>query len=494
MARCPVCSTLLFRRRVDGIELDGCPACGGVFFDKGELNQLVRKPETLRRVDSEFQPVETAMAPQRTGICPRCAHPLKAFEHPSLPGIQVDGCHGCKGIWLDHGEPTAIADRLAPPAPAAPSPVPEETLPATPIGIAPQLMAYAPAPLPTMQAAPAIDASAALARNRADPTATAGLPLVRGQPAGSLSEGNWLDRILRALRFLGNSFSLALEQPALLYPLLAGALFNIVLCFASVSWVLRKMQDGASAEAAMRVAQANVGRWLQGNYGLLIGGLVLTLVLGHLINNVIMGMTVSMIDAWLKGLKVSASTAFRDVLKNLFAIIGLAVIGAIVDIVVSLLRGSGDRRSIGGAVLNSITRAIAAAIEAAWTVLHFLLLPVIMIEDTGLGNALERVRRIHSSSLLPIAVGEVGLKAVQGLATLALTALVMAFGWLAWPFDPDTAVRLAFGVIACAILIGVPMSFARGAYYTCLYLWAAEREQKGEKACAPTPLATALAA
>jgi len=35
-------------------------------------------------------------------------------------------------------------------------------------------------------------------------------------------------------------------------------------------------------------------------------------------------------------------------------------------------------------------------------------------------------------------------------------------------------------------------NFMRTAYYTCLYLWAVEREAAGEQAAVPRPLATAL--
>ncbi|MCB1582298.1 MAG: zf-TFIIB domain-containing protein [Marinicella sp.] len=39
---CPACHQLLFRKIVDGIELDSCEQCSGIWFDAKELNQIIR--------------------------------------------------------------------------------------------------------------------------------------------------------------------------------------------------------------------------------------------------------------------------------------------------------------------------------------------------------------------------------------------------------------------------------------------------------------------
>ncbi len=112
---CPKCS----RRKlepvvVDGTEVDRCPACGGVWFDKGELGAA------LRTATRQLEPlVGEGSAPVRPGgpgpalandpdrvrgPCPRDRRELLAVESARCPELTVDQCSICGGIWLDGGE------------------------------------------------------------------------------------------------------------------------------------------------------------------------------------------------------------------------------------------------------------------------------------------------------------------------------------------------------------------------------------------------------
>ncbi|MEA2626667.1 MAG: uncharacterized protein QOD06_2712 [Candidatus Binatota bacterium] len=42
-SRCPRCGTRLVAKQVDGVEIDECPSCSGVWLDKGELEALSRR-------------------------------------------------------------------------------------------------------------------------------------------------------------------------------------------------------------------------------------------------------------------------------------------------------------------------------------------------------------------------------------------------------------------------------------------------------------------
>jgi Zn-finger nucleic acid-binding protein len=108
---------------VDGTEVDRCPACGGVWFDKGELGQ------TLRQATKQLGPLVAegstpaasrgpgavlANDPDRVrGACPRDQRKLLAVESARCPELTVDQCSICGGIWLDGGELTSL--RLARP-------------------------------------------------------------------------------------------------------------------------------------------------------------------------------------------------------------------------------------------------------------------------------------------------------------------------------------------------------------------------------------------
>ena len=137
MIRCPRCSEVLVRRRAGAVELDGCTTCGGSFFDQGELTNLVKDPALLASVDAIFRPTREALAPKRSDTCPRCTTAMTPFEQPSMPGIQLDACRTCKGIWLDGGEATAIATRRGYVAPAPVVAAPRAAPAAAPLGVAP---------------------------------------------------------------------------------------------------------------------------------------------------------------------------------------------------------------------------------------------------------------------------------------------------------------------------------------------------------------------
>ena len=44
--QCPVCRVLLERSQRAGINIDTCPRCRGVWLDRGELDQIIRRAGT----------------------------------------------------------------------------------------------------------------------------------------------------------------------------------------------------------------------------------------------------------------------------------------------------------------------------------------------------------------------------------------------------------------------------------------------------------------
>jgi Zn-finger nucleic acid-binding protein/uncharacterized protein YxjI len=160
------------------VEVDGCPTCGGVWLDQGELQRLAREPGALVQVDRTFLPVAQAAQEVPSHQCPRCEKPLSPVEFDAFRGIRLDKCKACGGVFLDHGEPTAISERLAQgpaPAPTVPAAASEAPLVPPPAGdsleldtsrVSPELSARfggGPAPLP----AGPVAAATALVHERA---------------------------------------------------------------------------------------------------------------------------------------------------------------------------------------------------------------------------------------------------------------------------------------------------------------------------------------
>jgi len=196
------------------------------------------------------------------------------------------------------------------------------------------------------------------------------------------------------------------------------------------------------------------------------------------------GMTVNMIDAHLKGGRPSLAEGARDAAKNFVAIVFLAVVSTVID---TLARAARDQSSVAGKIL-------AGLIQGIWTMLSFLLLPAIIIEDASFGAAMRRVRQLHRGNMLLIGIGEIGVRMVTNLIGLVWFLLIFAVVYAAFALVGGTA-GLAIAFVAGGTMLALFAAFStflRMAYYTCLYVWTVDVERAGQSAPAPLPLAIAL--
>ncbi len=117
---CPRCNTVLSEAAIGDIRVDGCTTCGGVWFDDHELTSVVyQHAAELPELESRFHSGGAGWQRKEQGLtCPVCDSPLVQFQFKHTPGIPVNGCPGCKGLWLDDGELAAIDERVRGCAPA----------------------------------------------------------------------------------------------------------------------------------------------------------------------------------------------------------------------------------------------------------------------------------------------------------------------------------------------------------------------------------------
>jgi len=92
---CPVCSEEMLILEFEGVELDFCARCGGVWLDEGELEQLAHDSGDFWRM-----PPGGRRSRRR---CPRCNRRMRLAIYPGT-GIEVDVCARGHGIWFDGGE------------------------------------------------------------------------------------------------------------------------------------------------------------------------------------------------------------------------------------------------------------------------------------------------------------------------------------------------------------------------------------------------------
>jgi Zn-finger nucleic acid-binding protein len=97
------------------VELDRCSFCRGLWFDGGELEQVLGK---------KVSP-QPAPGLQTNRHCPPCKTPMAPAE---LGGLRVEVCGTCHGIFLDEGELVALngGKQVRVEQQAAPPPPPTE--------------------------------------------------------------------------------------------------------------------------------------------------------------------------------------------------------------------------------------------------------------------------------------------------------------------------------------------------------------------------------
>src|SRR5687768_3614584 len=104
--KCPNCATPLKRKDFDGLVLDTCPTCAGVFFDEGELADLRGRGEhMMATVDDEIQPEAAgSVAPASEKSCPGCGAKMGQFRYLYSSPVILDSCDQCGGVWIENGE------------------------------------------------------------------------------------------------------------------------------------------------------------------------------------------------------------------------------------------------------------------------------------------------------------------------------------------------------------------------------------------------------
>jgi Zn-finger nucleic acid-binding protein len=103
---CPRDGTLLSDDRVQGVHVDRCATCRGIWLDPHELDELEAAgvDEDTRRGTVEF-----AQRPSELS-CPVCGRAMRAFNYRAH-NVELEICDE-HGYWLDHGEDRHVNDVL----------------------------------------------------------------------------------------------------------------------------------------------------------------------------------------------------------------------------------------------------------------------------------------------------------------------------------------------------------------------------------------------
>jgi Zn-finger nucleic acid-binding protein len=111
--KCSKCGNDLTRKNLEGVEIDECTKCGGIWFDEDEL----RKAKDNKDADLNWLDFDVLKSPQRINTeeniykCPKCNVNMEKIKYDKS-NIIIDYCPSCRGIWLDKGEFGLIIEYL----------------------------------------------------------------------------------------------------------------------------------------------------------------------------------------------------------------------------------------------------------------------------------------------------------------------------------------------------------------------------------------------
>ena len=100
---CPSCKVEMEQRKYEGVTVDRCSQCEGVWLDYGELRLIATIRErkfTEEELDAAMK-ADSRRTEESPVLCPKCDRPMEKRE--SYDTV-VDMCPQRHGIWLDKGE------------------------------------------------------------------------------------------------------------------------------------------------------------------------------------------------------------------------------------------------------------------------------------------------------------------------------------------------------------------------------------------------------
>jgi serine/threonine protein kinase/Zn-finger nucleic acid-binding protein len=108
--RCGKCGGNFSAFFLDGLIVDRCTSCRGVWLDQGEMERLLGAGPGVRAPDTGPQgKYERAPLDELHGSCPSCKIGLRRFAVPNKPA-SLEICPNCHGTWFDQGELRLLED------------------------------------------------------------------------------------------------------------------------------------------------------------------------------------------------------------------------------------------------------------------------------------------------------------------------------------------------------------------------------------------------
>ena len=104
--KCPDCNAELVQKKRDGVDMEVCPSCAGMWLSSRELTQL--EDEAFDFGDDEKGSLMLDPTPS-TRKCPQCGKLMKTFQY-RLYDLEMDFCEDQHGYWLEADEDKRVLE------------------------------------------------------------------------------------------------------------------------------------------------------------------------------------------------------------------------------------------------------------------------------------------------------------------------------------------------------------------------------------------------
>ncbi len=250
-----------------------------------------------------------------------------------------------------------------------------------------------------------------------------------------------MGRFERTWQLFKESFAvLAGDAEILVFPICSG----ISLLLLGASFFIPLYRDGT-----LQAVVKHKGNW--DDYAVLFVWYYLNFFIGIFFNSGLMACA----NIRLSGKKPTVAAGFRIASRRLIDIAAWAFIAASVGLLLSTLR---DRN-------NKLLSLLAAGLNLAWSLITYLIVPVLIFEDRGVFGSLHRSEQLFRSHWGEQVAGSFGF----GLLSTVLSIPAVLLALACWRIDPIGGIILA---VVYLIILATVTSAVRGVFTVALYRYA----------------------
>ena len=104
--KCPNCGSELTPAKRDGLDVEACPSCSGIWMTQHDLEQLEDEAFDLGKKGTLVFNAEPS-----SRSCPECRTVLKRFQYRDYD-LELEFCEAGHGYWLDAGEDKRVLELM----------------------------------------------------------------------------------------------------------------------------------------------------------------------------------------------------------------------------------------------------------------------------------------------------------------------------------------------------------------------------------------------